>query len=162
MIQDTIFIGLDVHKDSIAVAVANGHGGDPRSLGIIPARPQAVRDLVRRLGPPQRIAACYEAGPCGHTLYRHLTHLGVHCLVVAPSLVPRKPGDRVKTDRRDATKLARLLRSRELTPVWVPMKPMRPCAISPGRVKTCGSTCCVRGTASPSSCSASASSPRRA
>jgi hypothetical protein len=79
-----------------------------------------VRDLVRRLGPPQRITACYEAGPCGYTLYRHLTHLGVRWLVVAPSLVPCKPGERVKTDRRDAIKLARLLRSRELTPVWVP------------------------------------------
>ncbi len=120
MIQDTIFVGLDVHKDSIAVAVAPGRGGELRSLGTIPSRPQAVRDLVRRLGPPQRITACYEAGPCGYTLYRHLTHLGVHCLVVAPSLVPSKPGDRVKTDRRDATKLARLLRSRELTPVWIP------------------------------------------
>lgn len=120
MLQDTIFIGLDVHKDSIAVAVADGRGGDPRSLGAIPSRPQAVRDLVRRLGPPQRLTAGYEAGPCGYTLYRQLTALGVRCLVVAPSLVPSKPGDRVKTDRRDATKLARLLRSRELTPVWVP------------------------------------------
>lgn len=120
MVQDTIFLGLDVHKDSIAVAVADGRGGGLRSLGTIPSRPQAVRDLVRRLGPPQRITACYEAGPCGYTLYRHLTHLGVRCLVVAPSLVPTRPGERVKTDRRDATKLARLLRSRELTPVWVP------------------------------------------
>lgn len=120
MVQDSIFVGLDVHKDSIAVAVADGGGGDVRGLGIIPNSPHAVRGLIRRLGPTERISACYEAGPCGYRLYRYLTHLGVRCLVVAPSLVPAKPGDRVKTDRRDATKLARLLRSRDLTPVWVP------------------------------------------
>ena len=120
MIQDSIFLGLDVHKDTIAVAVADGDGGDVRSLGLIPNTLHAVHVLLHRLSPATQLTACYEAGPCGYALYRHLTRLGVHCLVVAPSLVPTKPGDRVKTDRRDATKLARLLRSRELTPVWVP------------------------------------------
>ncbi len=89
----------------------------------MPHTPQAVRDLIHRFGPARRITACYEAGPCGYGLYRQLSHQGVRCLVVAPSLVPAKPGERVKTDRRDAIKLARLLRSRELTAVWVPDAP---------------------------------------
>jgi len=120
MIQDTIVVGLDVHKTSIAVAVADGGGGEVRSLGTIPHTPEAVRKLVVRLGPASRMVCAYEAGPCGYAVYRQLTRLGVRCIVVAPSLVPAKPGERVKTDRRDATKLARLLRSGELTPIWVP------------------------------------------
>lgn len=120
MSNDTTFVGLDVHKETIAVAVANGHGGEVRSLGLIPNTPEAVRTLVRRLGPPRHLVCAYEAGPCGYVLYRHVSRAGARCLVVAPSLIPTKPGDRVKTDRRDATKLARLLRSGDLTPIWVP------------------------------------------
>lgn len=117
--KGTRFIGLDVHADSIAVAVAEPTG-EVRSLGIIPNDPEAVRKLIRKLGPPETLRACYEAGPCGYPLYWQLTQLGVGCVVVAPTLVPVKAGDRIKTDRRDAAKLARSFRSGDLTPVWVP------------------------------------------
>ncbi len=119
MKKGTRFLGLDVHADSIAVAVAE-RSGELRSLGTIPNDPEAVRKLVRKLEPAESLRACYEAGPCGYTLYWQLTQLGVACIVVAPTLVPVKAGDRVKTDRRDAEKLARLFRSGDLTPVWVP------------------------------------------
>jgi len=118
--QVSKFVGLDVHKETIAVAVASAAGGPAESLGTIPADRDAVVRLVRRLGPAGDALWCYEAGPCGYWLQRLLAEHGVSCVVVAPSLVPTKPGDRVKTDRRDAQKLARLLRSGELTPVWIP------------------------------------------
>jgi transposase len=89
-------------------------------LGIIPNREESVRKMVKRLGPAEQLQACYEAGPTGYVLYWQLTALGVKCEVVAPTLVPVKAGDRVKTDRRDATKLARSYRAGDLTPVWVP------------------------------------------
>jgi len=114
------FVGLDVHKATIAVAVARMGWGEPEDFGTVVNRPEAVRKLVRRLGEPEELVLCYEAGPCGYGLYRQLTRLGATCMVVAPSLVPKKPGERVKTDRRDARKLTRLLRAGELTPVWVP------------------------------------------
>lgn len=113
------YVGLDVHGETIAVAVAEP-GGEVRSLGTIPNRLESVRKLVKKLGPPGGLRVCYEAGPTGYVLYWQLTELGVACEVVAPSLVPTKPGDRVKTDRRDAEKLARSYRSGDLTAVWVP------------------------------------------
>lgn len=97
MKNGTRFVGLDVHADSIAVAVAEP-SGEIRSLGTIPGDPDAVRKLLRKLGPPETLRACYEAGPCGYVLYWQLTQLGVACSVVAPTLVPVKVGDRVKTD----------------------------------------------------------------
>ncbi len=115
----TRFIGLDVHADTIAVAVAE-RGGEVRSLGTIPNRPEAVRRLMKKLGDAKQLRACYEAGPCGYVLYWQLTELGVACDVIAPTLVPVKAGDRVKTDRRDAEKLARCHRAGDLTAVWVP------------------------------------------
>jgi transposase len=117
--KGTRFVGLDVHAATIAVAVAEPEG-EVRSLGTIPNEPEAVRRLVKRLGPVGQLRACYEAGPCGYTLYWQLAKLGVACQVVAPTLVPVKAGDRVKTDRRDAERLARSFRSGDLTAVWVP------------------------------------------
>jgi transposase len=95
-------------------------GGEVRAHGVIPNRLESIRKLVHKLGPVQHLRACYEAGPTGYVLYWQLTKLGVACEVIAPSLVPTKPGDRVKTDRRDAEKLARCYRVGELTGVWVP------------------------------------------
>jgi transposase len=113
------FIGLDVHAETIAVAAAEPTG-EMRSLGIIPNRIESIRKLVKKLGPVKQLRVCYEAGPTGYVLYWQLTTLGVTCEVVAPTLVPIKAGDRVKTDRRDALKLARSYRAGDLTPVWVP------------------------------------------
>lgn len=113
------WVGLDVHADSIAVAVAEPTG-EVRSLGQIPNRPESIRKLMKKVGPAASVRACYEAGPTGYVIYWQLTTLGVHCEVVAPTLVPTRAGDRVKTDRRDAEKLARCYRAGDLTAVWVP------------------------------------------
>jgi transposase len=117
--KDIRFVGFDVDSQMIAVAVAEPEG-EVRALGAIPYREESVRQLVKKLGPAKRLRVCYEAGPHGYGLYWQLTKLGVHCDVVAPTLVPMKSGDRVKTNRRDAEKLARSYRSGDLTPVWVP------------------------------------------
>ena len=114
------FLGLDVHAETIAVAVAEPDG-EVRSLGTIANREDSIRKFIKKLGSPEHLRACYaEAGPTGFVLYWQLTQLGVECAVVAPTLVPKKPGDRVKTDRRDALKLARSHRSGDLTAVWIP------------------------------------------
>src|SRR5437868_7586089 len=112
-------VGINDHAETIAVAV-DVTGGEDRSQGVIPNRLESVRKLVHKLGAVQHLRACYEAGPTGYVLYWQLTQLGVACDVIAPSLVPTKAGDRVKTDRRDAEKLARCHRAGELTAVWVP------------------------------------------
>ena len=118
----TLFVGLDVHKESITVAYApEDRGAEVVSLGMIGTRQCDIDKLLRKLeAKGATLQLAYEAGPCGYWLYRYLTGRGLSCMVVAPSLIPRKPGDRVKTDRRDAATLARLLRSGDLGAIYVP------------------------------------------
>src|SRR5256885_17144380 len=118
----TLYVGLDVHKDSIAVAYApEDRGADVVPLGAIGTRQCDIDKLIRKLqSKGATLVFVYEAGPCGYWLYRYLTRKGLSCHVVAPSLIPRKAGDRVKTDRRDAVMLARLMRSGDLSSIYVP------------------------------------------
>ena len=121
--HSVVFVGMDVSKSRIAVALAEAGSrtGEARFWGEIEASEEAVRRLVRRLWDKYgELCFCYEAGPTGYDLFRQIVALGHECCVVAPSLIPRKPGDRVKTNRRDAVSLARLLRAGDLTAVWVP------------------------------------------
>ena len=118
----TLYVGLDVHKDTIAVAYApEDRGAEVVSVGMIGTPQYDIDKLIRKLqSKGAALVFVYEAGPCGYWLYRYLTRQGFTCSVVAPSLIPRKAGDRVKTDRRDALTLARLLRSGDLTSIYVP------------------------------------------
>jgi len=118
-----VYVGLDVHKETIAVAIARAGREEPEYRGEIAHTRKAVAKLIERLSREfdgQVLLFCYEAGPCGYGLYRHILEAGHACEVVAPSLIPKKVGERVKTDRRDALKLARYLRAGDLTAVWVP------------------------------------------
>lgn len=120
MKKDITFVGLDVHSASIALAILPP-GTDVPVEREIPNDPKLIRRMFTRLkADAQQLRCCYEAGPCGFELYRLLTAMGIPCDVVAPALVPRKPGERIKTDRRDARKLVRLSRAGELTPIRVP------------------------------------------
>ncbi|MEJ1958499.1 MAG: IS110 family transposase [Nitrosomonadales bacterium] len=115
------YVGLDVHKETIAVSVAEGQGGEVRYVGEIANTEEELGKLVKQLRKGNaNLSFCYEAGPCGYGIHRQLTDLGWDCQVVAPSLIPKKAGDRIKTDRRDSLMLARLHRAGELTAVWVP------------------------------------------
>src|SRR4029434_9755385 len=118
----TLFVGLDVHKETIAVAyVAEEREAEVVFLGTIGTPQGDIDKLIRKLqSKGKALHFVYEAGPCGYWLYRYLTKKNLKCWVVAPSQIPKKAGDRVKTDRRDAVQLARLLRSGDLTPVYVP------------------------------------------
>ena len=123
MEQSTRFIGMDVHKDTIVVAVtATGEVGKATAYGTFPNTAAGLEKLVKRLrqagGGPLKF--CYEAGPCGYGIHRALTKMGEDCMVVAPSMIPRKSGERQKNDKRDAGSLAVLHRGGLLTAVWVP------------------------------------------
>ena len=117
-----VFVGLDTSKMKISVALAEeGRQGEVRFLGDIENTPHAIRRLVNKLtGKYQKLLFCYEAGPTGYGLHRQITAFGHECSVIAPSLIPRRPGEHVKTNRRDALTLARLHRAGELTTIWVP------------------------------------------
>jgi transposase len=122
MDETTTCVGVDAHKKTISAAVAEpGRDGVVRALGSIANQPATVARLAKKLAAAHgKLRFCYEAGPCGYGLYRQLTALGHDCVVAAPSLIPRRPGERVKTDRRDSLTLARSDRAGELTLVWVP------------------------------------------
>src|SRR5271166_5733228 len=116
------YAAFDTSKLRISVAIADaGRDGETRFLGEIDNTPVAIAKLVRKLAAKyERLTFCYEAGPTGYGVYRQITSLGHGCIVAAPSLIPKRPGDRVKTNRRDAIGLAKLSRAGELTAVWVP------------------------------------------
>jgi len=115
------FIGMDVHKATISISIAeDGRDGPVRFLGVIPNVPDELAKMAKRLSKHGELDFCYEAGGCGYNIYRQLTALGHRCTVAATSLIPRKPGERISTDRRDSQTLAILHRSGDLTQVWVP------------------------------------------
>jgi transposase len=121
--QDSeVYVGLDTSKLKISVAVAAaGRDGEVRYVGDIDSTPSAFERLATKLAKRhRRLVFCYEAGPTGYGLYRQITALGHDCAIVAPSMIPKRPGERVKTNRRDALTLAKLHRAGELTSVWVP------------------------------------------
>ncbi len=122
MPQDrAVFVGLDPSKRTISVALADeGRQGEVRFLGAVDHTPEAVRLVTKRAGKHGRLLFCYEAGPTGSGLQQQISALGHDCAVIAPSLIPKRPGERVKTNRRDAITLARLHRAGELTRIWVP------------------------------------------
>ncbi|USK36350.1 transposase [Bacillus sp. F19] len=111
---------FDVSKDTIAVAIADSGRGEPRFHGTIQNNPENICKLMKKVGNPENLLVCYEARFSGYGIYRLLLSMDIECIVVAPSLFPKRSGDRVKTDKRDSIRLAQLLRAGELTSVWVP------------------------------------------
>src|SRR5215469_16210220 len=140
------YVGLDVHKEGIVVAIAEGGiGGEIREYGRIANTAAALDRLMRKLGGAGvGLRFCYEAGPCGYGIQRQLSAHGHECVVVAPSLIPKRAGDRVKTDRRDAASLARLHRAGELTRYGFPIPGVRRCATWCGPVSTRYGPCAAR------------------
>jgi transposase len=124
------YLGLDVHKETIAVSIAPQNRTEVRRYGIIGGSLDAVDKLLKKLARQDvELRVVYEAGPCRFVLCRHLRSQGIHCELVSPSLIPRKASDRVKTDRRDGDQLARLYPASELSPIHIPTRRMKPSAI---------------------------------
>ena len=117
------YVGMDLHKLTITIGLADEGGGEPEVLAKIPNSWPVVLKQLKRLGARERLVCCYEAGPTGYVLYREMKIAGIKCIVVAPSLVPEQKGQRVKTDRRDAVRLARFLRSGDLHGLGTPSAP---------------------------------------
>ena len=122
MRENILYVGLDVHKNTIDVAIADGrHKSKVRSYGKIDNTPDALDKVLKKLKSSKtELSVVYEAGPCGYQVHRHLTSKAISCSVAAPSLIPRRSGSRIKTDRRDAVNLARLFRAGELTCIYIP------------------------------------------
>jgi transposase len=140
-----IWVGMDAHKKGINVAAVFPDERDAHEW-VLENKPAAIRRLGKKLVREAEVRCCYEAGPCGYALQRQIEAAGpVICEVIAPALIPRKPGDRVKTDRRDARKLAEMLRAGLLTEVQPPTP--QPYAICAGRARTRRRICCAAGTA---------------
>ena len=152
--DSTVFVGIDAAKAKHAVAIAEpGRQGEVRYAGEIATSPEAVRKLITRLAARHgKLHVCYEAGPTGYGLHRQIVGLGHACTVVAPSLIPRRPGDRVKTNRRDAVSLARVLRAGELTAVWVPDEAHEAMRDWCGRARRPSRICAASARPSPRSC----------
>ena len=148
------YVGLDVHKSTIALAVAEaGKRAEAREHGEIPNTPAALTKLLAKLaGSDVELNVCYEAGPCGYGIQRKVAAAGYNCAVVAPSLIPSRPGDRIKTDPRDAAMLAWLHRAGELTSVWVLTELMRRCATWSGFAWLLYAACATPGSNCPAFC----------
>jgi hypothetical protein len=148
------FVGMDVHKATISISVAeDGRSGPVRFIGVIPNTPEAVGKMAKQLTKHGELDFCYEASGCGYGIHRQLTGLGHKCTVAAPSMIPRKPGERIKADRRDSEKLAILHRSGDLTPVWVQTPPTKRSATWSGRESMLPCTSCgLASSCSHSSC----------
>jgi transposase len=120
MYQYNKYVGLDVHKEKIMIAIAQADRTSPLYYGEIANTEEAIAKAIRKVTGQEDVAFCYEAGPCGYGIYRQITDMGYRCDVIAPSLIPKKSGNRVKTNRRDSLSLAGLYRAGELISVWVP------------------------------------------
>src|SRR5829696_614811 len=152
------FLGLDVHRDTISVAVLGPGREEAPPVDRIANDEPSIRRLVGRFGDPRRLRACYEAGPTGYELARLLHRMDVRCQVIAPALIPKAPGDKIKTDSRDCRRLARLHRAGELVAIRVPRLPRRRCGTCAGPGPTCWPTGPGLGFAWAGSCCATAAS----
>jgi transposase len=150
MVESTPVVAFDQHAASVVAAVLLPGQRTP-ALHALPADLPAIRRFIERLRLDQ-VQCCYEAGPCGFELQRHLRARGIGCDVIAPALIPRRAGNRVKTDRRDAAQLAMLYRAGALTAIRVPPKPKKRCAICSGAERTSAQTCCAPSTGCRNSC----------
>lgn len=150
MEKGTTFVALDDSKRNVVVAILRAGGSEPEQREM-PKEPHLIRRLFQRLAREGEVKACYEAGVSGYDLHRQITACGVECAVIAPALTPRRPGQRIKTDRRDAVKLVRLFRAGELTPIHVPNEAEEAVRICCAVARTSAAMFCAGGIACSSS-----------